>query len=107
MDFSQFDVRKYPTVSVQEGYRQWAQTYEETVLDAMDLRLLSRIQSIAWEQMQQAADLACGTDASECGSPTGACRVWMGSISQPQWWRSPEPRASTPSCSLATSWERR
>src|SRR5437588_9955339 len=68
MDFSQFDVRKYPTVSVQEGYREWAQTYEETVLDAMDLRLLSHIQSIAWEQIQQAADLACGT---------GRIGVWL------------------------------
>src|SRR5437588_11280363 len=61
MDFSQFDVRQYPTVSVQEGYREWAQTYEETVLDAMDLRLLSHIQSITWQQVQQAVDLACGT----------------------------------------------
>jgi len=61
MDFSQFDVRQYPTVSVQEGYREWAQTYEETVLDAMDLRLLSHIQSITWQQIQRAADLACGT----------------------------------------------
>ncbi len=61
MDFSQFDIRKYPTVSVQQGYREWAQTYEETVLDAMDLRLLSRIQSVPWDQIQQAADLASGT----------------------------------------------
>jgi ubiquinone/menaquinone biosynthesis C-methylase UbiE len=68
MDFSQFDVRKYPTVSVQQGYREWAQTYEETVLDATDLRLLSRIQSVPWDQIQQAADLACGT---------GRIGVWL------------------------------
>ncbi len=68
MDFSQFDVRQYPTVSVQQGYREWAQTYEDTVLDAMDLRLLARIQSIAWDQLQRAADLACGT---------GRIGVWL------------------------------
>ena len=68
MDFSQFDVRKYPTVSVQQGYGEWVQTYEDTVLDAMDLRLLARIQAIAWDQVQQAADLACGT---------GRIGVWL------------------------------
>jgi ubiquinone/menaquinone biosynthesis C-methylase UbiE len=61
MDFSKYDVRKYPTVSVQEGYGEWVQTYEDTVQDVMDLRLLARIQSIRWNQVEQAADLACGT----------------------------------------------
>ncbi len=68
MDFSQFDARKYPTVSVQEGYREWVRTYEETVLNAMDLRLLNRIQTVIWDQVQQAADLACGT---------GRIGVWL------------------------------
>lgn len=31
MDFSRYDVRKYPTVSVQEGYGEWVQTYEEGI----------------------------------------------------------------------------
>jgi SAM-dependent methyltransferase len=61
MDFSHFDARKYPVLSVQEGYGEWAATYEDVVLDAMDLRLLERVQSVAWGQMQEAADLACGT----------------------------------------------
>jgi len=61
MDFSHFDVRKYPTVSVQEGYKEWVQTYEDTVLNEMDLRLLAKIHSVAWNQVQLAADLACGT----------------------------------------------
>lgn len=68
MDFSQFDARKYPIVSVQEGYGEWVQTYEKTVLNTMDLRLLNRIQSISWKQIQQAADLACGT---------GRIGVWL------------------------------
>lgn len=61
MDFSHFDTRKYPTVSVQEGYGEWASTYEDIVQDTMDLRLLARIQSVAWDHVQEAADLACGT----------------------------------------------
>jgi SAM-dependent methyltransferase len=61
MDFSHFDTRNYPTLSVQEGYGAWASTYEETVLDAMDLRLLERIKSVAWDHVSEAADLACGT----------------------------------------------
>jgi SAM-dependent methyltransferase len=61
MDFSRYDVRKYPTVSVQEGYGEWVQTYEDTVQDVMDLRLLARIQSIRWDSVEQTADLACGT----------------------------------------------
>jgi len=68
MDFSHFDTRKYPIISVQEGYREWASTYEDIVLDAMDLRLLARIQSVAWDRLQEAADLACGT---------GRIGVWL------------------------------
>ncbi|MDQ6644445.1 MAG: class I SAM-dependent methyltransferase, partial [Chloroflexota bacterium] len=33
----------------------------ETVLNAMDLRLLNRIQTVSWDQVQRATDLACGT----------------------------------------------
>lgn len=68
MDFSQFDARKYPTVTVQQGYGEWVDTYEETVLNAMDLRLLNRIQTVTWDQVQHAADLACGT---------GRIGVWL------------------------------
>ncbi len=68
MDFSRFDIRKYPVVPVEEGYREWVETYEETVLDEMDLRLLARIQAVAWDQVQHAADLACGT---------GRTGVWL------------------------------
>ncbi len=68
MDFSQFDTRKYPTVSVEEGYGEWASTYENVVLDVMDLRLLARIESVPWNHVAEAADLACGT---------GRIGVWL------------------------------
>src|SRR5690242_20629096 len=60
MDFSRFDVRKYPVRSVREGYGEWAASYEDIVQDVMDVRLLERI--------QVAADLACGT---------GRTGVWL------------------------------
>jgi hypothetical protein len=35
-----YDRRGYTTVPVREGYGQWMETYEETVEDVMNLRLL-------------------------------------------------------------------
>lgn len=61
MDFSRFDTRNYPIRSVREGYGEWAATYEDIVQDAMDLRLLERVQSVAWDRIREGADLACGT----------------------------------------------
>jgi SAM-dependent methyltransferase len=68
MDFSIFDVRGYPMLSVQEGYRHWVQTYEATVLDLMDLRLLARIRTVPWGEPQRTLELACGT---------GRIGVWL------------------------------
>ena len=39
MDFREFDIRRYPTLPVLDGYREWAGHYESSVYDAMDLRL--------------------------------------------------------------------
>lgn len=68
MEFSTFDVRNYPTLSVQEGYGEWVKTYEQTVQDEMDIRLLSRIKTITWTHVERAIDLACGT---------GRTGVWL------------------------------
>jgi SAM-dependent methyltransferase len=68
VDFSAFDERGYQTLSVTEGYRQWLPTYEATVLDLMDIRLLARIQTVAWRQPARVLDLACGT---------GRIGVWL------------------------------
>jgi SAM-dependent methyltransferase len=56
-----FDQRRYPVLSVRDGYREWAESYEETVQDEMDLRLLSRIETVDWARSRRALDLACGT----------------------------------------------
>ncbi len=61
MDFAPFDTRRYPTLSVRDGYREWADTYKDTVLDLMDVRLLERLREIDWRRTRRAADLACGT----------------------------------------------
>ena len=60
-DFSRFDARHYPTLGVREGYEAWAPTYEATVSDLMDQRLLERLQTVPWDRMEAACDLACGT----------------------------------------------
>lgn len=68
MDFSAFDKRRYPTLAVEPGYAEWAESYESTVLDLMDLRILSRIESVDWAAIRRAADLGCGT---------GRVGVWL------------------------------
>lgn len=68
MDASRFDMRKYPIRSVREGYGEWAASYEDIVQGVMDLRLLERIQSVAWNSVRAGADLACGT---------GRIGVWL------------------------------
>ena len=61
MDFSRYDKRNYPVVSVRQGYAEWVATYERTVQDEMDLRLFERVRSIDWASIDRALDLACGT----------------------------------------------
>lgn len=61
MEVSRYDIRNYRTVSVTEGYGEWAATYEDPVLELLDLRLLERLASVPWASVQRAADLACGT----------------------------------------------
>ena len=61
MDHSLYDRRRYPIVGVREGYAEWARTYEQTVQDEMDVRLLERLRSIDWPTPRAMLDLACGT----------------------------------------------
>lgn len=59
MEFKPFDARHYPTLAVDEGYEEWARTYDTVVQDEMDLRLLARL-DVHWAA-ERALDLACGT----------------------------------------------
>jgi SAM-dependent methyltransferase len=61
VDHSIYDKRRYPIVDVREGYGEWARTYERTVEDEMDLRLLGRVRTIDWAASRSVLDLACGT----------------------------------------------
>ncbi len=61
LDFRHFDRRRYPTVPVREGYREWLPSYEATVVDEMDLVLLDALRSVPWDAVTRAADLGCGT----------------------------------------------
>ena len=60
-EFATFDQRGYPTVSVREGYGAWQPSYEDTVLDLMDLVLLNRLETVHWSETKAVADLGCGS----------------------------------------------
>ncbi|WP_017597761.1 class I SAM-dependent DNA methyltransferase [Nocardiopsis lucentensis] len=53
--------RHYRTVDVPTGYDGWSSTYENSVLDAMDLALLDGLTRPDWSGVERAADLGCGT----------------------------------------------
>jgi len=61
MNHSIFDKRNYPVVDVKQGYGEWSQTYEQDVLDEMDLRLFNRVKTVDWKAQNLILDLACGT----------------------------------------------
>jgi SAM-dependent methyltransferase len=61
VDHSIYDKRRYPIVEVRQGYGEWVHTYEQTVQDEMDLRLLDRLQTVDWTAPRSVLDLACGT----------------------------------------------
>ena len=68
MEYTSFDLRKYPVLSVKKGYAEWAQSYDYSVEDNMDISLLERIKSVDWKLIDSAIDLACGT---------GRIGVWL------------------------------
>jgi SAM-dependent methyltransferase len=61
MEHSRYDKRRYPIVGVREGYAEWSRTYEQTVHDEMDIRLLERLRTVDWPSARLILDLACGT----------------------------------------------
>lgn len=61
LEFKQFDTRKYPMLPARDGYRAWESTYEQTVLDEMDLELLARLTTVPWSTVHDVIDLGCGT----------------------------------------------
>src|SRR5689334_8273813 len=60
-EFATFDQRGYQTVSVREGYGAWQSTYDDTVLDLMDLALLDRLETVDWSESVAVVDLGCGS----------------------------------------------
>ena len=60
IDFEAFDQRGYRMVGARDGYGEWAATYERTVEDEMDLALMARLATVAWDGAV-VADLGCGT----------------------------------------------
>jgi SAM-dependent methyltransferase len=61
VDHALYDKRRYPIVDVCEGYGEWVRTYEQTVQDEMDLRLLDGLATVDWPAARCVLDFACGT----------------------------------------------
>jgi SAM-dependent methyltransferase len=61
MDFKNFDRRNYRTVPARAGYGEWAATYEESVPNQLDIRVLESLRSVNWSIAKECLDLACGT----------------------------------------------
>ena len=68
MEFKDFDRRNYRTVSAQAGYAEWAATYEATVPDQLDIRVLESLKTVDFASAKECLDLACGT---------GRIGVWL------------------------------
>lgn len=66
MDFKNYDQRNYKTLSVVDGYSEWAKTYEDTVHQDMTFVLLDQLAENVLKG--PALDLACGT---------GRIGVWL------------------------------
>lgn len=60
-EFSSFDTRGYRTLSAREGYGLWSPSYDDTIKEDMDLRLLEQVQTVDWAGARRAVDLGCGT----------------------------------------------
>lgn len=61
MDFAPHDARGYRTVDVRDGYSEWALSFEDSVVDAMDIGLFERLRTPSWGQSRRVVDLGCGT----------------------------------------------
>jgi len=52
MDFSLFDRRGYPVISIEHGYAEWARNYDATVAAGLDGPLLESLTSIDWSRVR-------------------------------------------------------
>lgn len=93
--FSSFDTRNYPTVTPREGYGLWSVSYEETIKEDMDLRLLERIGTVRWDRVERAAISAAGPDGRDHGSGRTASGKWMEWTSPRRCWSGRGPAEST------------
>jgi SAM-dependent methyltransferase len=59
--FALYDIRHYQTVSVTEGYREWAPTYDSTADNRVDFSLCEALETVSWRRVTKLLDLACGT----------------------------------------------
>jgi ubiquinone/menaquinone biosynthesis C-methylase UbiE len=112
VDHTVFDKRKYPIVEVPQGYGEWVRTYEQTVHDEMDLRLLERLQSVDWSGRRSVLDLACGTGrigawlSARCPAPVDGVDLTpeMLEIARGRWGDFTKRWLASPGAKVASSW---
>jgi SAM-dependent methyltransferase len=61
MNLEKFKKQKYKTVTTVEGYSVWADSYENSVPDLLDIGMLEQIHTVNWMHSGSCLDLACGT----------------------------------------------
>lgn len=60
--FENYDRRKYRTLSVEQGYRLWSESYDRFMAPfQLDLPLLARCNAVKLRGVRSALDLGCGT----------------------------------------------
>ena len=82
--FASFDKRNYRTVSSREGCSLWAATYEGTIKHDMDIWLLEKLQTVAWNNVKRCADLGCGTGRTAAWLATKGVRLIDGVDTTPE-----------------------
>jgi len=59
--FRIYDARHYRTLAVEAGYAAWAPSYDAMMDPRIDLALLERVESVAWQRLTNVIELGCGT----------------------------------------------
>lgn len=80
MDHSLYDKRRYPIVDVREGYDEWVRTYEHTVQDEMDLRLLERLEMLDVARAKDLYRMLAIADVTGTGLPDDASDLCVQSL---------------------------
>ena len=105
MDHSLYDKRRYPIVDVREGYDEWVRTYEHTVQDEMDLRLLERLEMLDVARAKDLYRMLAIADVTGTGLPDDARSLRAVACRRaPAWSEARKARGSPGRAAASSSW---